>query len=238
MRNKLILILAALSVGLAAVVAVALADSAKKSSREPGPGLPTARQISGPVDPRLIGHFAVLRKPASASAKKAHVWGPRRPFGVNPRFARYAGNAGARIGGTLALATSTADNSVVVIPGSTGICVTSGVTGTLCAPTDKAIHDGIFGLAQCGPLPTGTYAVYGLVPDGAAPTIHLSSGATVPISFSNNVVLKLFSVADPARPASISLAGNGGTQVTPMAISQSMLQDQCDDGSAPDPSTP
>jgi hypothetical protein len=117
---------------------------------------------------------------------------------------------------------------MIVTPGANGICL-SGPTGTLCGPTEKAIRGGVYGLAQCGPVPSGSIAIYGLVPDGAAPQIDLRSAGTMRAPVQSNVMFAIFSSkADP--PTAITTT----TETTPIVISNEMLATQCDDG-APGP---
>jgi hypothetical protein len=223
MRFSITRTLVIAAVALGALGAAAVAHTVMDSSRPSGPGLPTKPQLSGPVDHRLLEHFAVLRTGAAAKADRRTR--ARRPYGIDPGYARSAGRVSSRAAHAAAIANGPA---MIVTPGTDGVCL-SGPTGTLCGPTDKAIRGGVYGLAQCGPVPSGSLAIYGLVPDGAAPRIVLRGGGTMRASVQSNVMFAMFS-SNADLPTAITTT-NG---TTPMVISNEMLATQCDDG-APGP---
>jgi hypothetical protein len=217
---------AAILMGLAVAISASVLAMASTRSRPARPTLPFATTTTaGSSQALLTRHFRVLRRPAAAAAR---VPGSRvatsRPYGIDPARGRLART----------VAVGSRDAAFVITPGSAGICVSSTLMGDLCVPADKATVQGGIGFAQCGNVPAGMFAIYGLLPDdavapGAGLRLVLRSGAVMQPSVKNNVLFALLGTDTADVPKTIEWnSAASGRHVVALPIPYSQLRDPCE----------
>jgi hypothetical protein len=183
-KTVLLIALGCLSAGGLTAVAVA-AVGGDSSDGPPAPTIVgTATEVPpgpGPtppasLDPTLISHFAVFRRPADAVApNSAAIARPEalQQLGVNLELARQV--PGGR-------------GPITVAPAAGAICVSS-VTSSACPSIEEALAGRGTAVELCSPsVPAGTVRLYGLLPDGASSVqVILRSGARLAVSLTDGV---------------------------------------------------
>jgi hypothetical protein len=183
------------------IVAIAIAHGGQPAQ----PSLPTTTPQASGVDPALAAHYAVFRRPATASDTPPSAEDvPERDaqFGLNPGLARLA-RAGEQ------------GRGIYVVPGKGYVCLVGDDVGGACGPIGAMTQMPAIGTGQCGAfIPTGEVNVGALVPDGtSAVAIHLADGTIVPETVAGNVVFDQLPTDTADRlPTSISWNDSQGNK--------------------------
>lgn len=206
------LLLAASLLAMSLVAAFAIAN---EGSRKRDPVAPNHGKVSK-VDWRLVSQFAVFRRATqSAAHKRRHLpsIGRRRGFGLNIKLARVARTVRTKAAPPKPTARAsslgaTTEYPLMIVPGAGWVCLTSIPTANLCGPIASATEGALVGWGQCGTIPDGKVAFYGLLPDGVSSLqMQLSDGQRRSIQLINNVFYT--ELAATELPQSLSWERNG-----------------------------
>lgn len=197
-RRAPIALPAALVVGLSAAAGALALNPSSNDGRAVAPAPPNHAQASK-VDDRLASHLAVLDRseglsPTDAAALQAvEHHAASAHFGLNDGLARRVGS-GVR------------GRPIFVVPGDGYACLRGIDVGNTCVAADffnRGRPD--VNMSQCGSIPQGEVALYGLVPNGVADLVlHRSSGPDESVTIANNAYFLETSLTSGGLPTSLS----------------------------------